>query len=135
MRKISYVMVLAVVAFSACQDQTFKKGKQGIEYKIITDGKGDKMKVGDFMQIHVGQYYATGKTDSSLSDTRTGSGPLIEIMDSATTPAAYYEILKELRNHDSLVLRILTDSAFQNHLKACLLLSRKAITLLLPLRC
>jgi FKBP-type peptidyl-prolyl cis-trans isomerase FkpA len=112
MRKFCYVMLLAVVAFSGCQNEEFKKGKQGVEYKIISNGSNKKINVGDFMQLHVGQYYATGKKDSLLSDTRTGSGPMIEILDSATTPPAYFEVLKQLKDQDSLVLRILTDSAF-----------------------
>ena len=65
------------------------------------------------MQIHVGQYYNTGRVDSVLSDTRTTSGPLMERMDSASIPPAYYEILSQLKSKDSLVIRIVTDSAFQ----------------------
>ncbi|MFT3911853.1 MAG: hypothetical protein QM737_20680 [Ferruginibacter sp.] len=111
MRKISYLMLLAAVAFSSCQDTEFKKGKEGIEYKIISGGGGEKIKQGQFMQIHVGQYYSTGKKDSLLSDSRTERGPMVEKLDSASMPPAYYEILSKLRNHDSLVLRMLSDSA------------------------
>ncbi|MEO6669152.1 MAG: FKBP-type peptidyl-prolyl cis-trans isomerase [Ferruginibacter sp.] len=113
MRKISYgMLLLTMLAFSACQNREFKKGKNGIEYQIISSGSGDKIKVGEFMQIHVGQLYATGQKDSLLQDSRTEGGPLIEQMDSLSTPQAYFEILQQLRKGDSLTLRILTDSAF-----------------------
>lgn len=113
MRKISFVLLLAVVAFTACKNEpVFKKGKQGLEYKIFTDGKSQKVKFGDFMQINVGQYYTTGKKDSLLSDSRNSSGPMVEMLDSASIPPAYLEILTQLRKNDSLVIRLLTDSAY-----------------------
>lgn len=112
MRKLCYVLLLAVV-FSACNNsQEFKKGKKGIEYKIFPGSNQEKIKVGDFMQLHVGQYYSTAKKDSLLSDTRTGNGPYVEMLDSTSTPPEYFEVLKQLKTNDSLVLRILTDSAF-----------------------
>lgn len=114
MRRISYLTVAAAVIFSACNsnDTNFQKGKNGLEYKIISSGNGEKIKPGNFMQIHVGQYYNNGKTDSLLSDTRKNGSPLVELLDSASTPAQYYEVLSKIKNHDSLVFRILTDSAF-----------------------
>ena len=116
MQKVSYVMLLlTVVAFSACQNQEFKKGKEGIEYKIISNGNGERIKAGEFMQIHVAQFYATGQKDSVLQDSRTDRGPLIEQLDSVSTPKAYYEILEQLKSGDSLTLRLLTDSAFSKN--------------------
>ncbi|MEO8768994.1 MAG: FKBP-type peptidyl-prolyl cis-trans isomerase [Ferruginibacter sp.] len=117
MQKVSYVMLLlTVVAFSACQQNAdFKKGKEGIEYKIISSGNGDRIKVGEFMQIQVAQLYANGQKDSVLQDSRNDRGPLIEQLDSVSTPKAYYEILEQLRSGDSLVLRLLTDSAFSKN--------------------
>lgn len=112
MRKISYVVLLAAVVLSACKNESFKKGKSGLEYKIISNGNGEKIKDGNFMQIHVGQYYNTGNKDSMMSDTRTSSGPLIEMLDTVSTPRQYYEILNQLRKGDSLCIRLLTDSAF-----------------------
>ncbi len=112
MRKISYVVLLAAVVLSACKNESFKKGKNGLEYKIISNGNGEKIKDGNFMQIHVGQYYNTGNKDSMMSDTRTSSGPLIEMLDTVSTPRQYYEILNQLRKGDSLCIRLLTDSAF-----------------------
>jgi len=88
------------------------KGDDGMEYKIISDGKNPLIQYGQFMEIHIGQYYNNGKTDSLLTDSRT-SAPLIEVLDSLTTPPPYFKILKQLRKGDSLVIRILSDSAFK----------------------
>ncbi|MBS1744429.1 MAG: FKBP-type peptidyl-prolyl cis-trans isomerase [Bacteroidetes bacterium] len=113
MRKICYLSLLAAVVFTSCQDnKSFKKGKQGIEYKIISGNGSEKVKPGEFMQLHVGQYYSTQRRDSLLSDTRTTGGPYMEALDSASTPPQYYEILSQLKKGDSLVLRIPIDSAF-----------------------
>lgn len=112
MRKISYLL-LAVVALSACS-QSFKKGDDGLEYKIIPDGKGEKVKYGNYMELHIGQYYATGKKDSLISDSRTGI-PAFEMLDSIRTPMPYYKILSQLRKGDSLVIRVLADSLFKKN--------------------
>lgn len=111
MRKISYLFILAVIGLSACKE-SFKKGDEGLEYKIISDGKGELIKYGNFIQIHISQFYNTGKKDSLLTDTRQNI-PIIELLDSLTTPPAYFKILKQLRKGDSLVIRVLSDSAFK----------------------
>ncbi len=114
MRKFSYVMLMAAVTLSACSSESFKKGDEGLEYKIISDGKGEAVKYGEFMELHIGQYYATGKKDSLISDSRT-SIPAYETLDSVRTPAAYYKILSKLRKGDSLVIRVLADSLFKKN--------------------
>ena len=53
MRKIS-LFTLAVILLAACQ-QNFKKGDKGLEYKIISNGKGPKIKVGQFMKLQIAQ--------------------------------------------------------------------------------
>lgn len=111
MKKIASVLLLAVFALSACKE-SFKKGDDGIEYKIIADGKGEKVAYGDFMQMNMTQYYQTGKEDSLLMDTRLEQGAMINILDSVNTPIAFYKVLSQLKVGDSMVIRILTDSAF-----------------------
>ncbi|MEP7163694.1 MAG: FKBP-type peptidyl-prolyl cis-trans isomerase [Ferruginibacter sp.] len=114
MRKISSLMLLAVILFSACKDNpTFKKGKDGLEYKIISSGSGSKIQYGNFMELNFATYYNTGTKDSLLNDSRTQGAPIIEVLDSISTPAAYFEILRQLRKGDSVAIRILTDSAFK----------------------
>jgi len=113
MRKISSFMLLAVILFSACNTPSFKKGKDGLEYKIISNGNGTKIQYGNYMQLNFATYYNNGTKDSLLNDSRTQGAPIIEPLDSVSTPPAYFEILKQLRNGDSVVIRILTDSAFK----------------------
>ena len=113
MRKISSFMLLAVILFSACNNPSFKKGKDGLEYKIISSGSGAKIQYGNYMQLNFATFYNTGTKDSLLNDSRTQGAPIIEMLDSISTPPAYFDILKQLRKGDSVVIRILTDSAFK----------------------
>ncbi len=114
MRKVSFVAALAILALSACKE-SFKKGEKGVEYKILASGSGDKIKVGDFMHLEIGQFYNNGKIDSLLSDTRTSpQGPMIQPLDTAMIPSEFSAILKQLRKGDSAVVRILTDSIFKD---------------------
>lgn len=117
MRKTSSLMLLALVIFSACNNPSFKKGKDGLEYKIITDGSGPKIQYGNYMQLHFSTYYNTGTTDSVLNDSRKQGPPVIELLDSVSTPKAYFEILRQLRKGDSVAIRILTDSAYKKSIE------------------
>ena len=110
MRKIS-LFTLAVILLAACQ-QNFKKGDKGLEYKIISNGKGPKIKVGQFMQLQIAQYIHNGKTDSLLNDSRTNGVPIIEPFDSTSVPPEYFKILSQVKKNDSLVIRLLVDSMF-----------------------
>ncbi|MFT3980504.1 MAG: FKBP-type peptidyl-prolyl cis-trans isomerase [Ferruginibacter sp.] len=113
MKKIPMIAVLAIVALSACKE-SFKKGKNGIEYKLITSGGGEKIKQGQFMQLAVGQYYNNGKTDSLLSDSRTSpQGDMIDVYDTSRIPPEFAPLLGMLRKGDSLVIRVLTDTVFK----------------------
>ncbi|RYY71941.1 MAG: hypothetical protein EOO13_01310 [Chitinophagaceae bacterium] len=114
MRKISLVAALAILALSACKE-SFKKGQKGLEYKIITSGSGDKVKMGEFMHLEIGQYYSNGKSDSLLSDSRTSpQGPMIQALDTMSIPPEFSSILLQMRKGDSVVVRILTDSVFKD---------------------
>ncbi len=112
MRKLTFVGLLAVLSLSACKDEAFKKGDEGLEYKIISSGSGQTIKYGEYLQMHIGQLYNNGKTDSVLNDSRK-MAPIVEMLDSVSTPPQYFKILKLLKKGDSLVIRTLTDSAFK----------------------
>ena len=111
MRKFSFLFFIAVISLTACT-QDFKKGDKGLEYKIISEGSGAKVKMGDYMQMHICQIINNGKKDSLLNDTRTTSGPIIEQIDSVSVPPEYYKILSQMKKGDSLIMRLLTDSMF-----------------------
>lgn len=111
MKQFIYLAAFCVFALAACTPG-YKKAENGIEYKIITDGKGQKLAIGNFMQIHITQKYQGAKSDTLLGDTRDYM-PRIEPFDSASTPPAYMKILGQTRAGDSVVVRILTDSAYK----------------------
>ncbi len=111
MKQFIYLSAICMLALSACKG-AFKKGDDGLEYKIISSGSGKAIAYGNYMQIHIKQVYG-GKTDSVLMDTHEFM-PRIQILDSVNTPLAYYKILSQLRKGDSLVIRLLVDSAFKN---------------------
>ncbi|MEO7263960.1 MAG: FKBP-type peptidyl-prolyl cis-trans isomerase [Ferruginibacter sp.] len=112
MRKLTFVGLLAVLSLSACKDEAFKKGEEGLEYKIISSGSGQTIKYGEYLQMHIGQFYNNGKTDSVLNDSRK-MAPVVEMLDSLSLPPQFFKILKLLKKGDSLVIRTLTDSAFK----------------------
>jgi FKBP-type peptidyl-prolyl cis-trans isomerase FkpA len=111
MRKIAYLFLATAVIFSACKDASFKKGEEGMEYKIIADGKGDLLKQGEFLEL---QFTSTisgaGKKDSVLNSSRDQGGAQIMPFDSTNLPPAYFKIFKQLRKGDSVATRTSTDS-------------------------
>jgi FKBP-type peptidyl-prolyl cis-trans isomerase len=110
MQKFILLIITTSMLFS-CQ-QNFKKGDKGLEYKIMSDGKGQQLKIGNFMQMNIRQSITSGEKDSVLNDSRTTSGPVIETYDSASMPSEYFKIISQLRKGDSLVIRLLVDSMF-----------------------
>jgi len=64
------------------------------------------------MQIHIKQVYA-GTKDTVLMDTRDYMSR-IQMLDSVSTPSAYFKILKQMKKGDSLVIRLLTDTVFND---------------------
>lgn len=111
MKQFIYLSVISMLVLSACTG-SFKKGDKGLEYKIISDGKGKTVGYGNFIQIHIKQVYA-GTKDTVLLDTWELM-PRIQVFDSINTPMAYYKILSKMKKGDSLVIRLLTDTAFKD---------------------
>ncbi len=112
MKQFSYLSVLCLLMLASCTSE-YKKGDNGIEYKIISNGSGNKLMSGNYLQMHITQAYKDQKKDTILGDTRDMM-PRTESFDSATTPPAYFKILTQVRKGDSLVMRLLTDSAYAN---------------------
>ena len=111
MKKIFYLSAFCVLALAACTE-SFKKGDNGLYYKIIASGNGNKLTYGNYVQLHVKQIYG-GTKDTIIGDSRDFM-PRINILDSTTTPPEYFKILKQARNGDSIVLRTLVDSFYKN---------------------
>jgi FKBP-type peptidyl-prolyl cis-trans isomerase len=108
----SVISAVALVALVASCQQSFKKGEKGIEYKIISEGKGSNIKIGNFLRMHISQLISSGKKDSLLNDTRKNGMPIIESFDSTSIPPEYITILSQMKKGDSLIMRLLADSMF-----------------------
>jgi FKBP-type peptidyl-prolyl cis-trans isomerase FkpA len=111
MKQFIFLPAVCMLALSACTG-SFKKGDNGLEYKMIASGSGKAIGYGNFMQIHIKQVYA-GTKDTVLMDTRDYMSR-IQVLDSVSTPSAYFKILKQMRKGDSLVIRLLTDTVFKD---------------------
>lgn len=90
----------------------YKRAGNGIEYKIVSDGNGKKLSYGNFFEFHMKQMYKNGKVDTLTGDTRDYM-PRMDTYDSSTMPPAYLNIFRDARNGDSIVVRMLTDSAYK----------------------
>lgn len=106
-------MATMLAAWSSCKNNTaFQKTKDGVEYKIVTDEKGEAAKVGDFIK-----YNMIVKIGDSLmynSAQMTGGAPVeMELQDpppqtnKAMDPT---EVIKMMSAGDSAVIRIELDS-------------------------
>lgn len=111
MKKYVYLSLITLAALTSCKEG-FKKGDNGLEYKIISNGKGQQLKPLNFMQLQITEMYK-GSKDTILSDTRE-TMPRVIGFDSVSTPLAYYKILAQMRKGDSVVVRALTDSLFKS---------------------
>lgn len=105
MKKIIYVTVICAVAMAACTTP-FKKAKDGSQYKVISDGKGQKVENGNFLELNVMAKYK----DSLLFDTREEGMPQYGPYDTAGMPSPFKEAFRELRVGDSVVIKVSTDS-------------------------
>src|SRR5882724_7397409 len=102
----AYLFILPLMlAMMACNNQGLKKTKSGLLYKIISDGKGDVAKRGDFLKIN----YVQKIRDSVLFTTADGI-PFYARVDSVGPIYSAAEIFSMLRKGDSAVVIQLGDS-------------------------
>ena len=111
MKQLFYLSAICMFVLSACTG-SFKKGDNGLEYKIIADGSGKAIGYGNYMQIHIKQVYS-GTKDTMMMDSRDFMSR-IQVLDSVGTPLSYFKILSQMRKGDSLIIRLLTDSVFKD---------------------
>ena len=110
MKQFFYPLAAAAILLTSCNGGgTFKKGEKGMEYKIISQGTGDKLQNGNFFEIQYVQTYKDAGKDTVLLDSRKTANP-IQVMDSASMPAAYYKIFSQLKKGDSVVVKQSVDS-------------------------
>lgn len=110
MKKITWIgsMAALVLTISSCGNTPYTTTKSGMEYKIISSGKGSPIGYGDVMKFHFSQLYK----DSMMKNTYS-QPPQYQPVDSTQLPAEYFGIFKQVRKGDSIVTRILTDSVFK----------------------
>lgn len=107
---IIFALGLAACGSGGGTGGSYKKMKDGAEYKIISDGKGDVAKYGEVMKFRMSRMYK----DSVLGGEAGPKPPQYQPIDTAELPKEFYEIFKTVRKGDSIIIRILTDSAFKN---------------------
>lgn len=106
MKHLVYVVFASVILFS-CTEQT-KKFKDGTEYKIISDGKGQKIVNGNFIEVEVLKKYK----DSVLFNSRDVM-PQFGLYDTAQFPPLFKEIFKNIRVGDSVFTKVPVDSLYK----------------------
>lgn len=90
---------LTILLFNACNNIGFEKTKTGLEYKIIGDGKGEKLEHGDFAKF---EYRLTYK-DSLVMNTYDFM-PAFDQIDSVGRYHDFSEIMTKLKVGDSAIV-------------------------------
>lgn len=109
MKQFFYLLVCCALGLTACTG-SFKKGDDGLEYKLISRGEGKTISYGNFIQLQIKQIYS-GTTDTTLLNT-WDYAPRIQVYDSINMPLSYFKVFGKMKKGDSLVMRTLTDSIF-----------------------
>lgn len=112
MKHFFYLLAVTALLFASCT-KPFKKAEAGMQYKIISDGKGNTIKNGNFFEIEFDQIYSGAGKDSVLFDSRTVSNQIVT-MDSVGIPPVYYKIFSEARKGDSIIVKQMTDSLMKS---------------------
>jgi FKBP-type peptidyl-prolyl cis-trans isomerase len=105
-KSLCLAAVIIVIAASGCNDQRFKKEKDGTEYKIIRASNGKLAVAGDYMEINTLAKYK----DSVLYSSMDYSTPRFIPYDTVQMPPYF----REVHEGDSLVIRQSTDSILKH---------------------
>lgn len=105
MRKISYLLMLTLIALSACKEP-FKKAKDGSEYKVIANSSGKLVTGGNVLEMEILVKYK----DSVLYSTYETGMPQFAPYDTAQFPDTYKQIFRTLHVGDSIIIRMPTDT-------------------------
>lgn len=113
MKQSFYLAAAAMVLLASCTPP-FKKVGEGIEYKIISDGKGNVVKPGQFFEIAFDQTYKGNNKDTVLMNSRDFSNQMVSL-DSTAIPPVYFKIFSQVRKGDSVIVKQLTDSIMKRN--------------------
>lgn len=112
MKHFIYLLAVTSMLFASC-NKPFKKGEGGLQYRIISDGKGNTLKHGNFFEISYQQFYKGAGKDTLLFDSKTTSNQIVSL-DSIQIPPQYFKIFSEARKGDSIIVKQLADSLMKN---------------------
>jgi FKBP-type peptidyl-prolyl cis-trans isomerase FkpA len=112
MKKITSYVWVAVVIMTAvsCANQGFKKTKSGLQYSIISDGKGEPVKKGQFLKITFVQ-----KVHDSLLNSSANGLPQYVRVDSVGPMYNPAEVFGFLRKGDSATIVMLADTLLHKY--------------------
>jgi FKBP-type peptidyl-prolyl cis-trans isomerase len=107
------IAILFFIGFYACNSSNgYKKAKNGIEYKFITEGKGDlTLKAGQLAEIEL-KYFSP--SDSLIYDTKTIRNKFILEIPKTTSHlgGCYEDALRMMKEGDSAQFLIRADSFY-----------------------
>lgn len=109
MKKFLLAFISAACLLASCTE-SFKKNKQGLEYKIVRSKGGKLVAPGNFMELQIVEMYK----DSILSSTVEQGMPQYAAYDTAQFPPELKEIFAKVHVGDSIVLKVSTDSIAKN---------------------
>ena len=98
MKNVPLFLIAVIILFAAasCRQKGYNKTKSGLMYKLISDGKGDLVKKGEFLKMEVVE-----KVHDSLLYTSIGGMPAFVKVDSSRGDYSPGEIFPLLRKGDS----------------------------------
>ncbi|HLK29875.1 MAG TPA: FKBP-type peptidyl-prolyl cis-trans isomerase [Puia sp.] len=107
MKKVSSYLFISmlIIAAASCSSGGFKKTKSGLLYKLVSDGKGQKVKKGDFIKINYWQ-----KLNDSLLFSSFQSVPGYTRIDSVGPIYSPAEVFPLLSKGDSVIIVQLADT-------------------------
>ncbi len=112
MKQSFFLAAAAMVLLAGCT-APFKKAGEGIEYKIISDGKDSVIKNGQFFEIAFDRSYKGNNKDTLLMSTAEAMNQVVPL-DSTSLPPVYYKIFSQVRKGDSIIVKQLTDSIMKH---------------------
>lgn len=99
--------LLAATAMTACKNESFKKLKSGLEYRIVDDQSGEtKGVIGNYVSLNV----TTTVHDSVIFSTHQQGMPYETIVNEAASAGDIMAIMPMLSKGDSAIARIVVDS-------------------------
>lgn len=97
--------IAALAAMQSCKNASYEKTKSGIMYKIISDKKGETVKIGQFIKLHYQQ-----KLKDSVMYNSFNSVPTYARVDSIGADYNPLEVFPFLRKGDSVVIIQMADT-------------------------